>query len=482
MSAGAPPTIRANKEAARPLIFHEQTRALWQSGSTEKPRRGYSRSVPLARVSCPPERWWIGTRGLIGCWNMASALPVVVRVKRKRELAPVDTIVVEAEESHAAKRRARDAALAAELDAALAGALGDAVDGRQSSIGGGQGSERAPLEGTGRPSRRRFRRVQMTLSVADAQDEGRVRELVQTVEAATRKRAQEDISGGGESTSSATATDGAVDPAAHPTKRATRLTRPANAARGGSTGDAMSGHFRMYDLVGDEDEATPAVKPSPAERKPVGAGLRRGAAPAPPSSDIADEPREDPARLMCNYAPMLREYLGTDAAGTTGETGVAGGGDDMDEYVYDVYVRADDDEEGANAEFGEDSDAKANLAGMIYVNSEDAALFEWMDGLAGEYDHDDDVDSQDSNREDAPDADYPEDESDSYSEGDSREDWGGDDGFGDRHRGGFSWVDRGDGDDSGDDDAYDEYDRGIERHGGYREVAYDPHFDDVGGE
>ena len=148
MSAGAPPTIRANKEAARPLIFHEQTRALWQSGSTEKPRRGYSRSVPLARVSCPPERWWIGTRGLIGCWNMASALPVVVRVKRKRELAPVDTIVVEAEESHAAKRRARDAALAAELDAALAGALGDAVDGRQSSIGGGQGSERAPLEGT----------------------------------------------------------------------------------------------------------------------------------------------------------------------------------------------------------------------------------------------------------------------------------------------------------------------------------------------
>jgi hypothetical protein len=41
------------------------------------------------------------------------------------------------------------------------------------------------------------------------------------------------------------------------------------------------------------------------------------------------------------------------------------------------------------------------------------------------------------------------------------------------------WID---GDDSGDDDAYDEYDRGIERHGGYREVAYDPHFDDVGGE
>ena len=46
-------------------------------------------------------------------------LPVVVRVKRKRDLDPVDTIVVEADETPAAKRRARDAALAAELDAVL---------------------------------------------------------------------------------------------------------------------------------------------------------------------------------------------------------------------------------------------------------------------------------------------------------------------------------------------------------------------------
>ena len=142
-------------------------------------------------------------------------------------------------------------------------------------------SER-PSRGRGVPSRRRFRRVQMTLSVADAQDEGRVRELVQTVEAATRKRAQEDISGGGESTSSATATDGAADPAAHPTKRATRLTRPANAARGGSTGDAMSGHFRMYDLVGDEDEATPRREAisSGQETRWCGTPAGRGTCPA----------------------------------------------------------------------------------------------------------------------------------------------------------------------------------------------------------
>ena len=48
---------------------------------------------------------------------------------------------------------------------------------------------------------------------------------------------------------------------------------------------------------------------------------------------------------------------------------------------------------------------------------------------------------------------------------------------------GYSWVDGGiEGDYSGDDDVYDEFHGGIERHSGYREVAYDPFFDDVGGE
>ena len=51
------------------------------------------------------------------------------------------------------------------------------------------------------------------------------------------------------------------------------------------------------------------------------------------------------------------------------------------------------------------------------------------------------------------------------------------------HRGRYNWVDRGvEGDYSGDDDVYDEFHGGIERHSGYREVAYDPLFDDVGGE
>ena len=314
-----------------------------------------------------------------------------------------------------------------------------------------------------------------------------MRELVQTVVAATRVRAREDVARGGESTSLSKVTDGVVDPASHPTKRATRLTRPANAR---STSDAMSGRFRMYDLVCDEGEAPPPAKPSPSTRKPVGAGLRRCARPPPPPRDATDESGGGSAATPVQLRPNATSTSAQTPLGTNGETGVTEGGDDDDKYVYDVYVRADDDDkeddEGANAKIVGDVNAKANLASLIYINSEDAALFEWMDGLAEEYHHEDDVDSQDSNREDAPDADYPEDESDSYSEGDSCEDWVGgldDDGFGSRHRGRYNWVDRGvEGDYSGDDDVYDEFYGGIERHSGYREVAYDPLFDDVGGE
>ena len=104
---------------------------------------------------------------------MTARLPVVVRVKRKRELEPADTLVIEAEEGHASKRRARDAALAADLDEALSGAFGDADAGASSdAVGDAPGvsaatassrvaaSRRDPRE---RPSRRRFQRVQTTL-------------------------------------------------------------------------------------------------------------------------------------------------------------------------------------------------------------------------------------------------------------------------------------------------------------------------------
>ena len=99
-----------------------------------------------------------------------AGLPVVVRVKRKRNLEPVDTIVVEADETPAAKRRAHDAALAAELDAVLAGAMaGGAVTKQETDTSRAQGGAGADVsaragEIAARPNRRRFRRVQMTLS------------------------------------------------------------------------------------------------------------------------------------------------------------------------------------------------------------------------------------------------------------------------------------------------------------------------------
>ena len=121
----------------------------------------------------------------------------MVRVKRKRDLDPVDTIVVEADETPAAKRRARDAALAAELDAVLdAGLAGgpggskDAGDARgRDAADGADAAARAAIPA--RAHRRRFRRVQMTLSLEDVRNESVVRELARTVaEAASgRKRA-----------------------------------------------------------------------------------------------------------------------------------------------------------------------------------------------------------------------------------------------------------------------------------------------------
>ena len=75
-----------------------------------------------------------------------AGLPVVVRVKRKRNLEPVDTIVVEADETPAAKRRAHDAALAAELDAVLAGAMaGGAVTKQETDTSRAQGGAGADV-------------------------------------------------------------------------------------------------------------------------------------------------------------------------------------------------------------------------------------------------------------------------------------------------------------------------------------------------
>ena len=169
---------------------------------------------------------------------------------------------------------------------------------------------------------------------------------------------------------------------------------------------------------------------------------------------------------MCNYMPMVREYLGS--SNTVSDQGHDQASDGSDAYVYDVYV---EDEDFIDTADDKDDKQRTNV---IYVGGQDTELF--FDAMDGLVDDDDDVDSQDSNREDAPCADYP----------DEEEEWDGADesdsdgscnlrrmemlyGGGQRH------------------DGYDSYDElegagfTYQRHisSGYRETAYDPEYDDV---
>lgn len=422
-------------------------------------------------------------------------LPVVVRVKRKRDLDPVDTIVVEADETPAAKRRARDAALAAELDAVLEGGLADGPGGSKGA-GGARGRDVADgadaAARAGIPAhahRRRFRRVQMTLSLEDARNETVVRELARTVaEAASgRKRAtrepeepEEPLPGPKLSSKEYAELAKSIRLEAEREsmrvkRRATSLRRPAPLSSEIGAADAMVDHFRMYDLEAAAEEPEPSTSVAAA-------------------TDAPDE-----GTLMADYLPMVAEFLGKDAPAAK-----ARGGDASDAFVYDVYVLENDDESVETKAKPEDArttktDAAATESSLAseeatetsatFAGGMEAALFfDFTDGLG-----DDDVsdaDSQDSNREDAPDADYP--DTEDSSSGDEDEDAWGRERHADRNAGGYGfWPGfgragaRADGDGDSDYDA-DEGDDGLARAwnstGTYRETAYDPQYDDVGGE
>lgn len=420
-------------------------------------------------------------------------LPVVVRVKRKRDLDPVDTIVVEADETPAAKRRARDAALAAELDAVLdAGLAGgpggskDAGDARgRDAADGADAAARAAIPA--RAHRRRFRRVQMTLSLEDVRNESVVRELARTVaEAASgRKRATrepeepEDEPHSGPKLSSKAYAELAKSirleaerESTRVKRRATTLRRPAALSSEIGAADAMVDHFRMYDLEAAADERSPSTSVAAAPDAP------------------------DEGTLVADYLPMVAEFLGNDAPAAK-----ESGGEARDAFVYDVYVLENDDEaaetnvtktrvttkpDGVAIETMPNEEATETSA--TFAGGTDAALFfDFTDGLGDDVS---DADSQDSNREDAPDADYPDTE-DSFSEDEDEDAWGRER-HADRNVGGFGfWPGFGragalaGGDGDSDYDA-DEGDDGLARAwnatGTHRETAYDPQYDDVGGE
>lgn len=124
---------------------------------------------------------------------------------------------------------------------------------------------------------------------------------------------------------------------------------------------------------------------------------------------------EAEAVLMCNYAPMVREYL----AKTTGEVpeglGETKAKDAGDDWVYDVYVMDDDDD------VEEDDDEGDETTQVIRVkNLSDA--FDWEETVESDYG------DSDSNAEDYFENDYPDTEETESERGWSDDSFDSDDG------------------------------------------------------
>ncbi|KAI9025803.1 hypothetical protein CLU79DRAFT_743155 [Phycomyces nitens] len=102
---------------------------------------------------------------------------------------------------------------------------------------------------------------------------------------------------------------------------------------------------------------------------------------------FVDDDIEDPDDIMCNFIPMVKEYL------TLNEKPK-----DEDEYVYDVYYRDDSNlTAGINA---------GNIGSLVWFDEETGYLNDDTDSELG--DHED----EDSNAEDYYQNDYPDEESD----------------------------------------------------------------------
>ena len=107
----------------------------------------------------------------------------------------------------------------------------------------------------------------------------------------------------------------------------------------------MQDYFKMYDLeAGSEAQhPTESAPGEPSLKRPTrrpavrGNGATSNADPAPRRDDDNNDEAKA-SRLMCDYLPMVREYLGESPVENTSE-------DDTDDgFVYDVYVQCVDDD------------------------------------------------------------------------------------------------------------------------------------------
>jgi hypothetical protein len=124
---------------------------------------------------------------------------------------------------------------------------------------------------------------------------------------------------------------------------------------------------------------------------------------------------EAEAVLMCNYAPMVREYL----AKTTGEVpeglGETKAKDAGDDWVYDVYVMDDDDVE-------DDDDDEGDETTQVIRVKDLSDAFDWEETVESDYG------DSDSNAEDYFENDYPDTEETESERGWSDDSFDSDDG------------------------------------------------------
>jgi len=299
----------------------------------------------------------------------------VVRVKRKRDRASMESIIVEYDAESSGAREAEARAHARRRAEALAAALDGVLEGGSSATPYGayarggdyyEGEEDEIIDA--RPTRRRkFARVAAGVSSAE--------DIVSALEASRkRERHRDDV------TDANVVDDGKIPRAKSQT----------------GYGEALDpSSVRVYDVMYDSNGN------------------------AHSGEDEIKRAMEAEAVLMCNYLPMVREYLGSrndgpppfDAEEANGAGGQDSGVSDEDEWVYDYYVmdEAQAMQNGAGAEIDGDDDDDDGYLPVIRVKD-----FQDPEGL-------DDVESDygdsDSNAEDYFGADYPDTES-SYGDDD----------------------------------------------------------------
>eukprot|EP00249_Psilotum_nudum_P023710 c28959_g1_i1 orf=534-1700(+) len=144
--------------------------------------------------------------------------------------------------------------------------------------------------------------------------------------------------------------------------------------------DTMCELFHLYDVVRVDNEEEVAESSSRRQQAKREVEVSEG-------------------QILCNYLPLLREYL--PSAASEIEEDLSSQRDDEDGYVYDVYAL----EEGATECEGDKTDYP-----IIQVKDDDD--FYWGDSGESEYD------SEDSNCENNPQNEYPEEESEFESESD----------------------------------------------------------------